>query len=149
MTRATPARPAPTPAGAARPAPAVITVPPTHGPSALPTLKAEVADADARVGASPASASTWAVSGATIAKPVTPRTTTSTTAATGDLADSSSADRAAAVPVSAIPTVATGWRSPRRPPVSEPTSAPMPKPASTPGTAATGRPLTSVSSGET
>jgi hypothetical protein len=95
-------------------------------PMAIPTLDAELPSAEASVGAEPAKRMTSAPSTGAAAKPVTPMTVTSTTAATGLVERNTSKNRTSALAAAAMMSVASGRRSPIRPPTVVPSRAPRP-----------------------
>jgi len=123
--------------------------PPSHDPPAFPTLNADVASADTSVGASLAACRAWATRIGVSTNAVAPSSNTSVTATATLDAHSAVAASTQAVSTAAGIAVPNGRRSPRRPPVIVPSSAPAPKPSSASGTNFSGSPARVVSSGET
>src|SRR5690606_14537032 len=127
--------------------PAVITSPPAHGPTVLPTLNAEVLTAAANVGASPATTKMRALSPGAIENPATPTAKIAATVATGwsDTAASTTSVTVSATRLAKM--LVNRPRSATRPPMLMPMNVPIPNSASTSGTDRSLTPDTSVSSG--
>src|SRR5689334_14817024 len=113
----------------------------------MPTLKAEMLNAAASVGAEPATLNTRELTAGLVANPNVPIPITAGTASHGVLVASASTTAAATTPPRLITSVLNGRRSAVRPLIVIPIRAPTPYNARITGTHTSDRPVGPVSSG--